>query len=270
MLSYGAACAYLFIFQRNLIYLPDEAYVAPDAQKLPNVEEITIKTDDGLSLTAWFVPSQNDKYILYFNGNKSGIHLHQDFYATIIQSGYGLLAFNYRGYGGNKGEPTEQGLYNDARAAVAFLQHRKIALENIIFLGRSLGSGVAVQIATEYLPLAIALISPYSSIADVAKLQYPYIPIDFLLVDKFDSMAKSSQIASPTFIFHGADDLLIPISQAQKLHEAINGSELFIYKNQDHDNLDFGKIIADLNGALNERLTLKKKVRLKETLTKTD
>ena len=247
---YGAICAFLYVFQRDLIYHPDKQYVAPNPEKLPDVQEITLKTEDGLTLNGWYVPSKNGKIVIYFNGNKSGMHLHETFYAEIVKAGYGLLTFNYRGYGKNEGAPTEQGLYDDAHAAISYLQQKKIPLESVIFLGRSLGSGVAMQMATEYLPHALVLISPYSSIAAIAKMQYPYMPIDLLLLDKFDSLSKAAQIASPTFIFHGADDALIPPSEGEKLHQAIHGSKLFIYKNQDHNNLNFAQIIADLQASL--------------------
>jgi fermentation-respiration switch protein FrsA (DUF1100 family) len=250
LVIYGAACGYLFIYQRNLIYHPDKQYVAPNAEKLPDVQEITLKTEDGLTLDGWYVPSKNDKIVLYFNGNKSGMHLHENFYAEIVKAGYGLLTFNYRGYGKNAGEPSEQGLYDDAHAAISYLQKKKIPLESVIFLGRSLGSGVAMQMATEYLPHALVLISPYSSIAAVAKMKFPYIPIDLLLLDKFDSLSKAAQIASPTFIFHGSDDTLISPSEGEKLHQAIHDSKLFIYENQDHNNLNFAQIMVDLQASL--------------------
>jgi uncharacterized protein len=250
LVFYGAACGYLFVYQRSLLYKPDKQYVAPNTEKLPNVQEITLKTKDKLKLDGWYVPSKNGKIVLYFNGNKSGMQLHENFYAEIVKAGYGLLTFNYRGYGKNEGAPTEQGLYDDAHAAISYLQQKKIPLESVIFLGRSLGSGVAMQMATEYLPHALVLISPYSSIAAIAKMQYPFMPIDLLLLDKFDSFGKAAQISSPTFIFHGENDTLIPPSEGKKLHQAIHGSKLFIYENQDHNNLNFAQIMLDLQAAL--------------------
>ncbi len=251
LVIYGAACAYLYVFQRDLIYKPDKQYVAP---KLSGATEIKLKTDDGLTLDGWYVPAKdgakNGETVLYFNGNKSGMHLHEEFYTQIVKAGYGLLAFNYRGYGRSEGAPTEEGLYIDARAAIDYLQQQKIALEQVIFMGRSLGSGVAVQMATEYLPHAVALISPYSSINAIGKMQYPFMPVDLLLVDKFDSLTKADKIESPVVIFHGANDALIPATEAEKLHKAMAQSKMFIYEGQTHDNLDFAQIMRDLKATL--------------------
>jgi fermentation-respiration switch protein FrsA (DUF1100 family) len=257
VIAYVAICAYMFISQRSLLYLPDKEYVAPDRNLLPDIKEVKIKTEDGLELDGWYQPSKNDYTILYFNGNKSGMHLHSDFYADIVNAGYGLLAFNYRGYGRNAGEPSEQGLYKDARAAIAFLQKQDILMENMIFLGRSLGSGVAVQMASEYLPKAVMLISPYSSIAAIAKRQYPWLPVDLLLQDRFDSLAKAKDVASSTFIFHGRDDDMIPVNEAEILNKAISGSKLFTYDDMDHNNLDFKRIITDFTEAFNSKQNAK-------------
>jgi uncharacterized protein len=240
---YSAICAYMFVSQRSLLYLPDKHYVAPDRALLPDIQEVKIKTEDGLTLDGWYQPSKHGITILYFNGNKSGMHLHSEFYSDIVQAGYGLLAFNYRGYGRNAGDPTEAGLYIDARAAIGFLQQKDVLMENIILLGRSLGSGVAVQMATEYLPHSIMLISPYTSVAAIAKLQYPWLPVDLLLRDRFDSIAKAKDVDSAAFIFHGTKDEIIPVSEAEKLHQAIKGSKLFIYDDMDHNNLDFKEIL---------------------------
>jgi fermentation-respiration switch protein FrsA (DUF1100 family) len=254
VLCYVGICGYLFLFQRSIIYLPDKHHAAPNREKLPTIQEVTIKTDDGLELEGWYQPARpSKKTILYFNGNKTGMVEHEDAYRAFIEAGYGLLSINYRGYGTNAGAPSEEGLYKDARAAIAFLQAQLLPMEEIIFLGRSLGSGVAVQMATEYLPYAVVLVSPYTSIAAIGKMRYPYVPVDALLHDKFDSLGKMPQVQSPVLIFHGRADETIPISHAYTLHEAAKDSQLFVYDTQGHNDLDLEKIVQQITDSIENR-----------------
>ncbi len=239
----------LFGCQRSLLYHPAKEYHSPAAVGLENVEEITLKTEDGLSLTSWYGKSQtSDKTIIFFHGNAGGIANRSGIYKKMLNAGYGLLALEYRGYSGNKGKPAEDGLYKDARAAVKYLLNEKsVTGENIILFGESLGTGVALQMATEFDTAMVVLMAPYSSIAETAQYHYPYIPAKYLVLDKFDSIAKLDKITEPIYIFHGNRDNVIPIEYGRRLYDAISSQkEFFKMDGYGHNNLDIKYIIEKI------------------------
>jgi pimeloyl-ACP methyl ester carboxylesterase len=113
---------------------------------------------------------------------------------------------SYRGYGGNPGQPSEEGLYNDARAAIEFLAAEGIRPENVIYYGESLGSGVAVQLALETTPAAIILEAPYTDITAVGQRRYPFLPVRLLMRDRFDNLSKIAAVRAPVMVIHGEQD----------------------------------------------------------------
>jgi fermentation-respiration switch protein FrsA (DUF1100 family) len=158
--------------------------------------------------------------VLFLHGNAGDVGNHLPFVKFLIEAGYGVLALEYRGYGGNPGKPNEKGLIEDGRAAFAFLKAQGIPDAGIVLYGESLGTGVAVPLAAEHPVRALVLRSPYSSIAEVAAIQLPYIPARWLVRDRFDSLAKIGFNKAPLFIFHGANDTLIPLAVGRELFEA--------------------------------------------------
>ena len=155
-----------------------------------------------------------------------------------IKAGYGVLLLAYRGYSGNQGQPSEQGLYNDARAALHFLKKQHIAEHCMVLFGESLGTGVAVQMATEFHVGAVILQSPYTSIADVGQKHYPFLPVHWLLKDRYDSRDKITHIHAPLFIFHGTKDKIIPLAMGEKIYQsALPPKQMKIYPEAGHGNL---------------------------------
>lgn len=252
--GYFSVCGYLYFNQRALIYKADTSYASPSAVGLTQFREITLHTEDGLTNTSWYAPARPGKRtIIWFHGNAVSISKKSYYYRAALNAGYGVLALEYRGFSKNEGVLSESGVYADARAAVQYLLSKNIALDDIIFIGRSLGSGVAVQMSTEYAPFATLLLSPYSSVAAVAQERYWYIPVSLLLKDHFDSLSKAASLQAPTLIFHGSADTVIPVHHAQLLYDAINTQkELFIYEGRNHSNLSMNKIIVALQ-ALEEK-----------------
>ena len=227
----GVACGYgvlvgaMYLFQRSLMYHPGGAAGTPAEAGVPEMSPVDIETADGLTLTSWFRAAESGHpTIVFFQGNAGSIS-HRAFKARgFLDAGYGLLLMGYRGYGGNPGSPSEEGLYADGRAALAFLADRGVAPGELILYGESLGSGVAVHLAAEMAadePAGgLVLESPFSSIVDVAASHYPFVPARWLVKDRFDSAAKIARVRAPVFIFHSRNDRVVPVRFGERLFEA--------------------------------------------------
>ena len=223
VIVYAMVVGILWFMQDTMLYhRSDGAPMLNDPTLLPKREIVCLATADGLNLRSWyFRAARADRpTVLFLHGNAGDIGNHLPFAKFLIQAGYGVLALEYRGYGGNPGKPREAGLIEDGRAAFAFLKAQGIPDAGVVLYGESLGSGIAVALAAEHSVHALILRSPYSSIADVAAIQLPYIPARWLVRDRFDSLAKIGRNKAPLFIFHGADDMLIPLAVGRKLFEA--------------------------------------------------
>ena len=215
----------VFSFQRSLQYYPNKNDPGnPAAQGLPEMRVVKTRTDDDYTLVAWYAPPKKTQgpVVVMFHGNAGNISHRTIKARTMIDQGLGIMMVEYRGYGSNKGRPTESGLYSDARAALAWLEGEGIKSAQMILYGESLGTGVAVQMATEMTPYLLVLEAPFDSAANVAKKAYPFLPIDFLMQDRFDSIDKIKQIKTPLLIVHGDEDNVIPLALAKNLFEAAN------------------------------------------------
>ena len=151
----------------------------------------------------------------------------------------GVLLAEYRGFGGNGGTPREQGLYADARAAIGFLGRQGVGPGRMVLFGESLGSGVAVQMATEYACAALVLEAPYSSVVDVAQDRYWMFPVKALVKDRYNSTAKIGKVRCPILIMHGTADRVIPIKFGERLFAlAPSPKEMKVYPGLGHVGFD--------------------------------
>jgi hypothetical protein len=243
-----AVLAALWVFQRRLIYLPDRSSPSPGSAAL---EEVRFATDDGLELVAWFVPAVGDSKgsVLMFNGNAGNRSDRLPLGEALARKGYATLLVDYRGYGGNPGSPSEDGLAADARAALEYLRSRVDPLR-IAYFGESLGTGVAVHLATEHPPRGLILRSPFTSLADVASAHYPIIPTGLLLRDQFDNEEKIGNIAAPLLVIAGAEDRIVPTELSVDLYETANEpKELVVIEGVGHNDaalLDGAEMIAEV------------------------
>ncbi len=217
--------AALFVFQRNLMYHPDSTVPAPTTSAVSEMEAVSLATDDGLRLLAWYRPAAAQRAtVVYFHGNAGHIGHRGDKVRPYLDAGLGVLLVSYRGYAGNPGAPTEDGLYADGRAALDFLAQRGVGAGGVVLYGESLGSGVAVEVARRQaasIPVAaVVLESPFSSIADVAQAHYPFVPARWLIKDRFDSVAKIAAIGAPVLIVHGVRDRVVPVRFGRRLFAA--------------------------------------------------
>jgi len=205
--------------QRRLMYHPsNEAPILGDAG-VPDMAAVTLNTADGLELLAWHrAPSRpGAPSLIYFHGNAGHIGHRGHKVRPYLDAGYGVLLVSWRGYGGNPGSPTEQGFYDDARAAYDFLEASGVAPGRIVVYGESIGGGPAVQLAEERTIGALILEAPFTSATDLAQRTYWFLPARYILLDRYESKSKIGAIDAPLFIVHGERDRVVPVDMGRAL-----------------------------------------------------
>ncbi|MEU8246703.1 alpha/beta hydrolase [Nonomuraea sp. NPDC048916] len=208
----------LWVFQRRLIYLPDGEAVPPAAEVIPGARDVSFTTDDGIRLGAWFVPGDHDVTVLIAGGN-AGNRLHRAPLARALAAhGLPVLLIDYRGYGGNPGDPTEEGLFLDVLAARRFVGDSRV-----VYFGESLGAAVMTRLAAERPPDGLVLRSPFTDLAAAGQVNYPYLPVRPLLRDRFPLAEQISAVRAPTTILYGAGDTIVPPRLSRAVAEAAGG-----------------------------------------------
>lgn len=252
---YIALIGLMYFLQRNLMYIAGSDKPSLQAVPVAGVEEVVVQTDDDFILYSWYKPPATPQKptIVWFHGNASHVGMTFTRALPYLKAGYGLLAVEYRGYAGNPGAPTEQGIYKDARAFIGWLKQNGTDENNIILYGESIGSGPAVQMATEFSSLrGLILESPFTSTVDAACFHYPFVPAKWLLKDRYENLAKIKDIKAPLIVAYGNKDRVIPYTLGEKLFEsAPEPKSLILIEGGDHNDLDgFGladKIISLLS-----------------------
>jgi fermentation-respiration switch protein FrsA (DUF1100 family) len=226
---YIAALAAIALGQRKLLYFPNAGEVAPGSVGLPRAQVLHLRTDDGETLLAWYVaPAPGRPVILYFHGNADGLAARNVRFQRLTDTGDGLLALEYRGYGGSTGSPSEAGLQRDAEAAYAKAIELGATPSRLVAMGESLGSGPAVALAASHEIGALVLDSPYSSALDVAAARFWMFPVRLLMLDTFRSDEKIGKVSAPVLMVHGTADATIPIRFAEKLFALANEPKRFM------------------------------------------
>ncbi|MXO70427.1 alpha/beta hydrolase [Alteraurantiacibacter buctensis] len=231
-LGFVGVTGLLYTYQRDLIYPVPEV----DRSVPAGFQRISYTTEDGLTLSSGYRPARPGMpTLLFFHGNSIDWQSAQHTTELAVARGYGVLAAEYRGYGGNPGSPSEAGLYADGRAAFAWLLAQGIPAQQIVLVGNSLGSGVATELAATARARALILISPFMSMTATAANKYPFAPVDSLLADRFENVAKIGRVAMPVLVVHGADDGLIPLDHARQLAAANPAAQLVVLPGQGHN-----------------------------------
>lgn len=209
--------------QRRLIYLPDTRPVPPAATVLPGARDVTLQTDDGLRLGAWFVPAEEprlDVAVLVANGNAGTRALRAPLAEALAARGLAVLLFDYRGYADNPA-PSERGLARDVRGARRFLvEQAGVPPDQLLYFGESLGAAVVTELATEHPPAGLVLRSPFVDLAAVGQLHYPFLPVRALLRDRYPLAEQLATVRAPVTVVYGADDSIVPPGQSQAVAEA--------------------------------------------------
>lgn len=210
--------------EKRFVFFPTrEVECTPDQLGIA-YEDVYFNTSDGVRLNGWFVPGSSGLTWLCFHGNGGNIgHRAAEIALLHHNLGINLLIFDYRGYGRSLGTPSERGTYLDARAAFNYLRSRPdVDGERIVYFAHSLGTAVAVELATTEAPLGLILVSPLTSMQPMARIAFPLLPLGWLTKDKYNSLARIGSIRAPLLTVHGEEDALVPVSQGEELFRAAN------------------------------------------------
>ena len=216
----------LWGLQRRLVYFPDAGPVPAAGAVLPGARDVVLQTSDGLRLGAWFLPGRDAEApaVLVANGNGGHRGLRAPLAAALAGRGLAVLLFDYRGYGGNPGSPSEEGLARDVRAARAhLLEEAGVPPDRLLYLGESLGAAVVTELATEHPPAALVLRSPFVDLAAVGAEHYPFLPVRALLRDRYPVAERVAAIRVPTTVVLGGADSIVPPAQSRAVAAAAAG-----------------------------------------------
>ena len=236
ILAYFVIILFVYFYQRSLLYHPSENNYLNDKINF-NYKEIFIETDKNIKLKSWFIKKDINKFktILIFHGNAGNLFNRVYKLNELDKLDVNILLISWRGFSGNKGKPTEKNLYHDAEEAVKWLNNQGVGSKNIILYGESLGTGVATELGARNAFGGIILESPFTSIANAARIYYPYLPVNIILKDKYDSIGKIKKITTPILIMHGKKDNIVPQRMGLELYEKANQPKFSYFpENDDH------------------------------------
>ncbi|MGH3759892.1 alpha/beta hydrolase [Actinophytocola sp.] len=216
-----------YIFQRRLIYLPSSGPVPAAATVLPGARDVVLETADGLELGAWYVPATGADLgvsVLVAHGNAGDRSTRAPLAEALRARGMSVLLLDYRGYGGNPGDPTEEGLALDVRAARSYLvDDLGVPPERLVYFGESLGAAVVTELATEHPPGGLLLRSPFTELADVAAEHYAFLPVRLLLKDRYPVAERIRRVRVPTVVVYGTADSIVPTEQSRTVARVAGG-----------------------------------------------
>lgn len=229
-LAYGLLCAWVFFTQRGLLYFPTPASEAPGAQAL-------WLESQGERIKVWVVSRPGGRALLYFGGNAEDVAGNLESFAAALPD-RSLYLVNYRGYGGSSGRPSEAGLVADA---VSVFDHVRQGHAEIAVMGRSLGSGVAVQLASARPVERLVLVTAYDSLVDVARGYFWWLPVGLLMRDRYESARLAPAVSAPVLVVIAAEDEIIPRARSEALIAAFapGQAEVVVAAGVGHNTLDW-------------------------------
>ncbi len=216
--------------EQQFVYFPDTVLTASPEDSGLSYEDVLFQAEDGVKLHGWYIPGREEMpAVLFCHGNAGNISGRVALLRVLHDLGLTVFIFDYRGYGKSSGRPSEEGTYADARGALAWLGERGWGPERIVYFGRSLGSGAAVQLALETPPAALVLEAPFTSLQDMGRIHYPvlYALVGFLLSARYDNLGKIPRVSVPLLIIQGDADRIVPESLARRLFAAANEPKEF-------------------------------------------
>lgn len=231
---YVAAMIAIYFAQALFIYapqMPTRDLVATPADINLEYEDLTLVTADKERINAWYIPAQdkNAKTVLFFHGNAGNISHRLETIKIFNQLGFNFLIFDYRGFGISTGKPSEQGTYLDADTVWKYLiEERKLETKEIIIAGRSLGGGVAAELAKKVQPVMLILESTFTSMQEVSAVHYPFMPTNLIVKHSYETNLKLKHIHCPIVFAHSTNDEVIPFEHSQRNFAAANEPKQFI------------------------------------------
>jgi fermentation-respiration switch protein FrsA (DUF1100 family) len=240
ILAYLVIILFVYFYQRNLLYNPNENNYLNDKIDF-NYKEIFIKTDENIELKSWFIEKDLKKFktILLFHGNAGNLFNRVYKLNELNKLDLNVLIISWRGFSGNEGKPTEKNLYHDAEKAVNWLNNKGLDNKDIVLYGESLGTGVVTQLASKNNFGGIILESPFTSMTNAAKIYYPYLPVNLLLRDRYDSKSKIKDIKTPILIMHGKMDNIVPQKMGLELFEEANNPKYSYFPEEDDHMMEY-------------------------------
>jgi pimeloyl-ACP methyl ester carboxylesterase len=263
LLIVGAVIGMLSWQQRRLIYFPDTSAVPPAADVIDGARDVTLHTEDGLQLGAWFVPavhrpgtSDRPMAVLVAPGNGGNRAGRAGLAEELRRRGLAVLLMDYRGYGGNPGSPSEEGLARDAMAAVETLEELGYPPERTIYFGESLGTGVVAALQERRPPAGMVMRSPFPELADVGAWHYPWLPVRLLLRDRFPVVDHLADSEVPVTVVYGDQDSVVPTELSARVADAAPAlTERVVIAGADHnDAVMFGPRVAGAVARLAEQV----------------
>ena len=237
---YFLVLVFLYFYQRNLLYHPNENNYSEDKISV-DIENVRIKTSDNIELLGWYHEKnlKDFKTLIFFHGNAGSLENRIHKLNHFRDMNINFLIIAWRGFSGNNGNPSEQGLYEDGKSAIDWLIKKGVSEKNLILYGESLGTGVATHLAQNKNFAGVILETPFTSMIDAAKKFYPYIPVKLLLKDKFENYKKIKNINSPILIMHGEADQLVPFSMGEKIYEIANEPKYSYFTKYDNHMMEY-------------------------------
>ena len=234
---FAGSAALIFFLQKNLIHNPYPKLIGTPADRGLMYEDVLLTVQNGeAELHGWFIPNEQARFtILYFCGNAGNMSYHLDTLSILHSIGLSIFIYDFRGFGRSKGRLTERAMYDDAQSALEYLvQTRSIPSSQIVVFGRSLGSAMASWIASKHQLAATIMESSFSSMADMAKIVYPWLPVDLMLRWRYDNFSRIGDIKSPLLLVHSSEDDLVPYAHSEKLYEAATEPKQLLTITGDH------------------------------------
>jgi fermentation-respiration switch protein FrsA (DUF1100 family) len=255
ILAYFSIILFVYFYQRNLLYHPSENNYLNDKINF-NYKEIFIETDKDIKLKSWFINKDLKKFktVVFFHGNAGNLLNRVYKLNELNKLEINILLSSWRSFSGNKGKPTEKNLYYDAKKIVKWIKMQGVESKDIILYGESLGTGVVTELASKNDFGGIILESPFTSIADAAKIYYPYLPVNFLLRDRYDSKSKIQNIKIPILIMHGKMDNIVPQKMGKELFEKANDPKFSYFPDDDNHMIEYTEHLLNKNKKFIEKI----------------
>lgn len=234
---YALLVAAVFAFQEKLVFFPTRNLAADPLAIGLAFEDVHVGTEDGVTLHGWFVPAENARgTVLFFHGNAGNISHRLETIALINRLGMSLLIFDYRGYGLSTGKPSVAGTRKDAQAMWRYMiSERGIEPSHIVLWGRSLGGAVAAGLAVDVKPAALILESTFTSVVDMGRRHYPFLPVGLIAKGKYPTIKHVPELKAPLLVVHSPDDEVVPFAMGRRLYTAATEPKNFLEISGSHN-----------------------------------
>ena len=244
--AYFLITVFLYFYQRKLLYHPN--INSFDTHSINHkIEKVLISSKN--DLIAWhYKNNESYKTLVFFHGNAGGLSNRVYKLNELSKLKLNYLIFAYRGFNGNSGKPTEEGLYEDADRAINWLKSKGIYEKDIILYGESLGTAIAIHTGQFKNFSGIILEAPFTSMIDVGQKYYPIFPVKFLLKDKYENKNKIKNLKSPILVLHGKKDKIVPFHMGEKVFREANEPKFSYFPEYDDHMMEYNEsLIKELD-----------------------